>query len=182
MAGRSSRESGHRSRPGPVRALPKPRGRGYGLAVDMDTDTVVYLVANRRPLLIWSAICGVFPVGFVVSIPLSSSAGGLLLLPGLLGLFLGPLLFGFATGKTVISPEGLRTGNFFRRRFWRWDEVATVYSEKRATRAGKIVVIMVNLFDGRSFELRAPTNRMGTDPRRFEAVDRIQAHLGHGVR
>lgn len=149
---------------------------------DRDTDTVVYLVAGRRPFFIWSAICGVLAVGFVVSIPLSSSVAGLLLIPGPVGLFLGPLLFDFATGKTVISPDGLRTGSFFRSRFWRWDEVATVYSERRIVRSGKIIVIIVNLFDGRSFKLRAPTNRRGIDPRRYEAIDRIQAHLGHGIR
>ena len=166
-----------------VRPLPQRPGRGYGSAVDTDTDadTVVYLVANRRSLLIWSAICGLFAVGFVVSIPLSSSSAILLLFPGLLGLLMGPLLLIFATGKTVVSPEGLRTGSAFRSRFWRWDEVASVYSEKHSVRASEITVVMINLLDGQSVKLRAPTNRTGMDPRRFEAVERIQAHLGHAV-
>lgn len=136
----------------------------------MDTETVVYRVANRRGFLIWSAICTVFVLGFAISIPLNASAAGALLLPGLLGLLMGPLLLNFAAGKTSIGRDGLRTSSLFGSRSCRWDEVVSVHRERHSVRANRITVIMVELVDGRRFKLKAPANRMGDDPRVGEAV------------
>lgn len=146
--------------------------RRYGPAVD--TETVVYRVANRRGFLIWSAICAAFAVGFAVSIPLAPPVAGGLLLPGLLGLFMCPLLLNFAFGKTIITREGVRTQSLFGSRSCRWDEVAAVHSERHSVRANTITVLMVELADGRRFKLKAPANRTGDDPRTWEALAVLQ--------
>lgn len=136
----------------------------------MDTDTVVYRIANRRGFLIWSAICAAFVVGLAISIPLNAPAAGALLLPGLLGLVMGPLLLNFAAGRTSISREGLCTGPLFGRRACRWDEAASVHSERHTVRASQITVVIVELADGGRFKLKAPANRTGDDPRISAAI------------
>lgn len=133
-------------------------------------ETVVYGVANRRGLLIWSAICAILAVGFVISIPLDSSAAAALLFPGVIGLIMCPLLLTFATGRTVVSREGLRTGTCFRARSCRWDEVARVYDEKHSVRASRITVMMIELVDGERLKLKASANRQGNDLRIRQAL------------
>lgn len=130
----------------------------------MDTDTVVYRIGNRRGFLIWSAICAAFVVGLAISIPLNAPAAGALLLPGLLGLVMGPLLLNFAAGRTSISREGLCTGPLFGRRACRWDEVASVHSERHTVRASQITVVIVELADGEGSSSRPLRIGPGTTP------------------
>lgn len=103
---------------------------------------------------------------------------GLLVLPGLIGLFLGPPTLHIACGRTFLSPRGIRTGGFFRRRAFRWSDVAVIEAKKfEGGRGLTNTRISVQLTSGRSFKLAAPFDSSnGRDPEFYTKLMQIQAY------
>jgi hypothetical protein len=132
--------------------------------------------------------------GVAVAPLVSGHATGFLALPGLVGLGVAIISFNVAHARTVLSPQGVRTGTFFGRHSCRWPEVAEVervnFSVSKYNRPAEVPSgrgqgrIRVQRSSGKSFLLAAPRDLDVPDPElqaKFEQIREYWANATSGA-
>ena len=141
-------------------------------------DSTEYRLSQRRQWLrrgwIATVVFLIGVAGIAVAPDVSGHATGFLVIPGLVGLIVAIISFNVAHGRTVLSPQGIRTGTFFGHHSCRWPEVADIesvnisvsrYSAPTEVPEGHgQTQIRIRLASGKSFKLAAPRDLNGPDP------------------
>jgi len=121
--------------------------------------------------------------GVAVAPQVSGHATGFLVIPGLAGLGVAIISFNVAHARTVLSPQGIRTGTFFGRHSCAWPEVAEIesvnFSVSKYSRPTEVPAghgqtqIRIRRSSGKSFLLAAPRDLNGPDPQLKEKFQEI---------
>jgi hypothetical protein len=141
-------------------------------------ESIEYRLSQRRQWLRkgWIAT-GVLLIGVagVAAAPaVSGHATGFLAIPGLVGLIVAIISFDVARSRTVLSPQGIRTGTFFSRHSCAWPEVTEIESVNirvsKYDRPTEVPAghgqgrIRIRRSSGKSFVLAAPRDINEPDP------------------
>jgi len=141
-------------------------------------DSIEYPLSQRGQWLrrgwIATVVFLIGVAGVAVAPAVSGHATGFLVLPGLVGLIVAIISFNVAHGRTVLSPQGIRTGTFFGHHSCRWPEVADIESVNFSVSRYSLPTeepeghgqarIRIRLASGKSFKLAAPRDLNGPDP------------------
>src|SRR6202012_4707137 len=95
-------------------------------------DSIEYRLSQRRQFLrrgwIATLVFLIGVAGVAVAPEVSGHATGFLFIPGLVGLIVAIISFNVAHGRTILSPQGIRTGTVFGHHACSWPEVAEIES------------------------------------------------------
>jgi hypothetical protein len=141
-------------------------------------DSIEYRLSQRRQFLrrgwIAALLFLVGVAGVAVAPDVSGHATGFLAIPGLAALIVAIISFNVAHGRTVLSPQGIRTGTFFGHHACRWPDVAEIepvnISVSRYRLPAEVpeghgqAQIRIRRTSGKSFTLAAPRDLNGPDP------------------
>jgi Bacterial PH domain len=153
-------------------------------------ESIEYRLSQRRLWLRrgWiAAVVFLIGVAGVAVAPLvSGNATGFLAIPGLAGLGVAIISLNVAHSRTVLSPQGIRTGTFFGHHSCRWSDVAEIesvnFSVSRYSRPVEEseghgqAVIRIRRLSGKSFKLAAPRDLNGPDPQLKTKLEEIRAY------
>jgi len=139
-------------------------------------------------MLTWGWSCTVVVLivaGVIAAAP--HSAAWVLLLLGLpaLGIALTTLNMGY--GRTVLTPEGLRTHRFVTRHYCPWTDVAGISTSRTETKRGRgagtyRTNVIISQHTGKRFRLAAPYDTSNAhDPQFFETVNQIKAYYSQAA-
>jgi hypothetical protein len=141
-------------------------------------DSIEYRLSQRGQWLrrgwIATAVFLIGVAGVAVAPVVSGHGTAFLVLPGLIGLIVAVISFNVANGRTVLSPQGIRTGTLIGHHSCRWTEVAEIesvnFSVSRYSRPTEVpeghgqAQIRITRSSGKSFKLAAPRDLNGPDP------------------
>jgi hypothetical protein len=153
-------------------------------------ESIEYRLSQRRQWLrrgwIATVVFLIGVAGVAVAPLVSGNATGFLAIPGLAGLGVAIISFNVAHSRTVLSPQGIRTGTFFGHHSCHWSEVAEIetvnfsvsrYSPPAEEPAGHgQAVIRIRRSSGKSFKLAAPRDVNGPDPQLKAKLEEIRAY------
>jgi PH (Pleckstrin Homology) domain-containing protein len=159
-------------------------------------DSIEYRLSQRRQFLIrgWiaTAVLLIGVAGVAASPAVSGHATGFLALPGLAGLGVAIISFNVAHARTVLSPQGIRTGTFFGHHSCPWSEVAEIepvnISVSRYSRPAEVpeghgqAQIRIRRSSGKSFRLAAPRDLNGRDPQLHAKFQEISDYWAQASR
>ena len=136
-------------------------------------DSITFRVAQRKILLIWSAVGAVCIALAALALVLHGYGAAILL--GAFGLVVTPAGLDLAAGRTDLTPDGLETRTLFRKRFCRWDEIEAIGTRVRKGRGQSNTRIVVHLKIRKPIKLRAPyDSSVGGDPHFTESLQQIK--------